>query len=131
MTGDLVRAEETLVLLQNRLYESLTNEQNGIIPSDDATVEAIIAKNEYYRVKYIMIQHNQTDAQTVAANLAVAQALQQKAAQGMDFDELCSFARQEADSSAYQLAFHRSGGSYFIKGYLDAPSEAAVLALGD
>lgn len=131
MTGDLVRSEVELELLQETLFAYMIEEQRNLIASDDATVESKIAQGEYYCVKYIMLQHLLTDADSLAANRAVAQDLQEKAAQGMDFDELCSLAREQSSGNTYSLLFHSEGGSYFIKDYLDASTEAAILALAD
>ncbi len=141
MTGDIVRREETFVLLQQKLFSKLSNEYHGVLKSDDATVETAIAQNEFYCVRYIMVQNRKTDAQSLAKNRAFAEQLRAAAAAGRSMEDVWSLAQAEyagqseqfrADPS-YQLV--SSGniqrGSYFVKGYLDSATEQQILALAD
>ncbi len=133
MTGDLVRAEESFRILQQKLYEYLTDERVNVIQSDDAVIEGAIAAGEFYRVEYLLIQHAEEDDASVAANRLLAQELQQEIASGKDVKEVAAEALRrplgEDETLTYHISTHSGDGSYFIQGYLSEEEEAVVLAL--
>ncbi len=133
MTGDLVRAEESFQILQQKLYEYLTDERVNVVQSNDTVVEAAIAAGEFYRVEYLLIQHAQEDEATVEANRLLAQELQQLIANGKTVKEVAAEALSrplgEDQTLTYHISTHSGEGSYFIQGYLSEEEEAVVLAL--
>ncbi len=133
MTGDLVRMEIEMQMLQEKLYARLTDARSGVIASDDATVEAAISQGQYYCVRYVMLQNVKTDSASLAQNRNIIESIRLSVATGSDikvtYQAALAVANQTTDVS-YQLnSGDMTNGSYFILGYQNEKAENAVLAL--
>lgn len=140
MTGDLVRREETVTMLQEKLFATLSEYHLDVLRSDDAYVEAAIANNEFFCVRYIMVQNIQDNAAARAKNRAVAEKWRAQVANGLSMQRAYTLALSEmADLPEPDLLNPTYGllcgndmtrGTYLVRGYLDAKEEEQVLALG-
>ncbi|MBQ4574295.1 MAG: peptidylprolyl isomerase [Clostridia bacterium] len=85
MSRRVFRSMIELQYIEEKLYNQLTAEMANIIPSDDATVEADIAKN-FVRIQQIMIINDDGDDRE--ANRTQAEEILSKLQAGEDFEAL-------------------------------------------
>ncbi len=133
MTGDLVRMELEFEILQEKLYAHLSDVRSEVISSTDADIEAAIAQEQYYCVRYILLQHVETDADSIASHKELMEQWRTAVAVGNQIQLIygvATLAANQAISQSYQLSSGKmETGTYFIKGYQNAMAEEAVLAL--
>ncbi len=133
MTGDLVRMEIELELLKDKLYRHLADPRSEVIASTDAVIEQAIAQEQFYCVRYILLQHAKTDATSVSSHKELMQKWRDGVAIGNTIQTVYGMASVLANQSITQSYHLSSGkmdtGSYFIKGYQNAMAEEAILAL--
>lgn len=107
MSRRVFRAMIELQYIEEKLYDQLTSEMANIIPSDDATVEADIAKN-FVRVQQIMIINDEGD--DIEANRELAEDIEARLKAGEDFEALMAAYSEDEE------VIDPIDGYYFTKG---------------
>lgn len=133
LTGDLVRAEEEYELLKEVLFQYLCKESVDIIKTDDATIEAQIAADAYFCVRYLCILDNGNTAESAQSSRNYAQKLADLLADGSTLQEVYEIASAELSKQTslpyYMIHSDLTNGEYYIKGYLEQNAERTVLEL--
>lgn len=129
LTGDQVWREYTLDYLRELLFYHVIDERTGIIPSEDAVVEACIADGSFFCVRYFMVQDNTPDGSGKAACRDYAETLRSTLAQTNAFDTLTGTTLSDPANPEKTIAvITKCPDAYFIKGYMPQAAEAAILA---
>lgn len=118
LTGDLFRHLYKLRILEDKLREYAYAEQNGIIKSDDATLNDDIQKN-FYAAKQILIVTDEGELES--DNKALAENLSEQVKAGANFDEL---SKNHSDDKSVDTSYVY----YFTDGQMLEEFESAVKA---
>ena len=121
MNEEVYRYALRLQYLENRLYAYMISEENGVIISDDASLEKSLA-TDFVRVEHILLRY---DENNYSEKLALADEIFAKLKSGTDFEAL----RKE-----YSDDTSESGGAtgyYFTRGEFETPFEREAFALAE
>ena len=119
MTREVLRDLISIISLDEKLRYYAYEEMNGVIISDDATVESYI-KSDFLRAKHILIKNDA--GEDYNANLNLAKEILEKINGGADFDALLKEHNED-------IGMTLPDGYYFARGQMFAEFEKAVLEL--